>query len=101
MDTEVENITNLSSLSKEFGYSYSHISHKFNDIMSENLKSYYSKRRFDKAKEKVASGMTITDIAEELGYKSIHAFSRAFRNYVGMTPTAYKKWVDENKTLQV
>ena len=99
IDTEIENITNLTSLSNEFGYSYSHISHKFNDIMGENLKTYYSKRRFDKAKEMIATGMIITYVAEKLGYKFIHAFSRAFRNYVGMTPTAYKKWVDENKTL--
>ena len=41
--------------------------------------------------------MTITQIAENLGYKSIYAFSRAFRTYVGMTPTDYKKWANEMK----
>lgn len=65
--------------------------------MGENLMSYYSKRRFEKAKERIAKGLSITNVSEKMGYKSIHAFSRAFKNYVGMTPTDYRKWVEENK----
>ena len=97
IDAEVEHINGLSSLASEFGYSYTHIAQKFSSIMGENLKSYYTKRRFEKAKNNLLSGMTITQIAENLGYKSIYAFSRAFRTYVGMTPTDYKKWANEMK----
>lgn len=97
IDTQVENIKNLSCLSDEFGYSYSHISQVFNSYMGENLKSYYRRRRFEKAKENIIKGMSVTEISEKLGYKSIHAFSRAFHHYVGMPPTQYKKWVEENK----
>lgn len=97
IDTETENIRELSELSRIFGYSYTNIAQKFLSVMGENLKSYYSKRRFEKAKENILKGYSITQIAEVLGYKSIHAFSRAFHNYTGMTPTDYKKWALENK----
>ncbi|MGI6561609.1 MAG: AraC family transcriptional regulator [Clostridia bacterium] len=99
IDTEIHNINGLTNLCEILGYSYSHISHKFKDVMGESLKSYYDKKRFEKAKEMISTDTSITEVSEVLGYKSIHAFSRAFRNFVGMAPTDYKKWVNENKVL--
>lgn len=97
IDTEVESIDSLSNLSKEFGYSYSRLAQKFTSIMGENLKTYYMKRRFEKSKEEMHRGTTITDISQKLGYKSIHAFSRAFHKHEGMAPSEYKKWAGENR----
>jgi AraC-like DNA-binding protein/quercetin dioxygenase-like cupin family protein len=37
------------------------------------------------------SDMTITEIARKHGYSSVHYFSRAFRNKMGMTPSEYRK----------
>ena len=97
IDTQVENIEKLGDLCDEFGYSYTHISQKFTSVMGESLKSYYTRRRFEKARENLQKGNSVTKIAEMMGYKSIHAFSRAFTKYVGMTPSDYKRWADENR----
>ena len=35
-------------------------------------------------------GISITKIAEELGYKSIHSFSRAFSKYYGYPPSKHR-----------
>lgn len=97
IDTQTENIRDLSELSQIFGYSYTGIAQKFLSITGETLKTYYSKRRFEKAKESIVRGNSITRTAEIVGYKSIHAFSRAFSDHTGMTPTGYKKWAEANK----
>lgn len=46
--------------------------------------------QIEKAKELLLyTDMTITEIGEEVGYDSIHAFSRAFKQVVGMSPMNY------------
>lgn len=37
------------------------------------------------------SGMSVSQIAEKLGYTSIHPFSRHFSAYYGITPTSYRQ----------
>ena len=71
---------NLSALSAEFGYSYTHIAQKFSAFTGESLKSYHTKRRFEKSNEYLRQGYSVTKVAELMGFKSIHAFSRAYKN---------------------
>ncbi|MDD7645953.1 MAG: AraC family transcriptional regulator [Ruminococcus bromii] len=100
IDVNLESMENLSDLSREFGYSYTHIAQKFSTFTGESLKAYHTKRRFEKANEYLRRGYSITKVAELMGFKSIHAFSRAYKKYVGMAPREYKKWAEENKKVQ-
>jgi AraC-like DNA-binding protein len=36
------------------------------------------------------SGLTVTAIAEKLGYPSIHPFTRHFSTYYGVSPKQYR-----------
>jgi AraC-like DNA-binding protein len=55
-----------------------------------SIKEYYQKKRFEEAVEMLkGSNFSITQIAQDLQYKSIHTFSRAFRKNFGISPTAY------------
>ena len=45
------------------------------------------------------SDQTVTQIAESLGYQSIHYFSRLFKKMTGITPTAYISRVKENRPI--
>ncbi|MEG0768262.1 MAG: AraC family transcriptional regulator, partial [Clostridia bacterium] len=92
IDSEVEHIGSLHALSPLFGYSYTHIAQKFSNLTGESLMQYYTKRRFEKAQENIRRGLQITAVAETMGYQSIHAFSRAFKRQVGMTPRDFRKW---------
>ena len=84
IDVHLESMENLSALSAEFGYSYTHIAQKFSAFTGESLKSYHTKRRFEKSNEYLRQGYSVTKVAELMGFKSIHAFSRAYKKYVGM-----------------
>ena len=97
IDVHLESMENLSALSAEFGYSYTHIAQKFSAFTGESLKSYHTKRRFEKSNEYLRQGYAVTKVAELMGFKSIHAFSRAYKKYVGMAPREYKKWAEEDK----
>ncbi|MFB9275538.1 helix-turn-helix domain-containing protein [Cohnella cellulosilytica] len=53
---------------------------------------YHVSVRLEKAKEMIRfTDLSLTRIAEELGFQSIHAFSRAFRMREGVSPSAYRK----------
>ncbi|WP_418565801.1 AraC family transcriptional regulator [Hominenteromicrobium sp.] len=97
IDVHLESMENLSALSAEFGYSYTHIAQKFSAFTGESLKSYHTKRRFEKSNEYLRQGYSVTKVAELMGFKLIHAFSRAYKKYVGMAPREYKKWAEEDK----
>lgn len=97
IDVHLESMENLSALSAEFGYSYTHIAQKFSAFTGESLKSYHTKRRFEKSNEYLRQGYSVTKVAGLMGFKSIHAFSRAYKKYVGMAPREYKKWAEEDK----
>jgi transcriptional regulator GlxA family with amidase domain len=53
---------------------------------------YHLLLRIEKAKELIQfTSAPITQIAEDLGFESIHAFSRAFRRTEGVAPTFYRR----------
>ncbi len=100
IDLNMDSMKKLTELSDIFGYSYSHIAKQFTEMMGESLQKYFMRRRFELAGEHLCEGLSVTEVAERMGYQSIHAFSRAFRQQMGMTPSAYKDWIETNKHEQ-
>ena len=61
--------------------------------------TYFRNMRIEHAKTLIReSGLNMTQIAEQMGYDSIHYFSTQFKNIVGMSPREYslsiKMWID-------
>jgi AraC-like DNA-binding protein len=53
---------------------------------------YVAKRRVTRAQELLSeANMTITQVAETLGFETIHSFSRWFHKEMGVSPSAYQK----------
>jgi len=53
---------------------------------------YHIMTRFEKAKQLLQfTNLTITEISEKLGFRSIHSFSRGFRKYEGISPSYFRK----------
>lgn len=51
---------------------------------------YFSKLKINNAKHMIRAGhLNFTQISEQLGYTSIHYFSRQFKKITGMTPSDY------------
>jgi len=73
-------------------FSKSHLKSLFKKNTGFSIMDYYTHLKLERAKILIDEGnMSISDIADMLGYSSIHYFSRVFKTKTGMTPTEYKK----------
>lgn len=84
------NIDALKGLANETGYSYSYLSHLFSEKMGQSLRNFFISLRMDKAKE-LLKKRTVTQVAETLGYSSIHAFTRAYKSACNELPGSKKE----------
>jgi len=91
INTHIYVLDSLEDLSRVAGYSYSYLSDLFRKTTGDTLTSYYTKRRMDVAAMLLKEdGLTIGEVGERLRYSSIYAFSRAFRNHFGVSPSQYR-----------
>lgn len=86
IQTHVCEIDALSNIERNFNYSYGTLSREFMRAMGETLHSYFHRCRMEKASDMLKNGASVTEVAEELGYTSIHPFSRAYKNFYGFPP---------------
>lgn len=62
----------------------------FQEKTGNGVIEYFSKMKIDAAKQLIRTDhMNFTQIAQQLGYSSIHYFSRQFKKITGMTPSEY------------
>ena len=62
----------------------------FHSKCGSGIIAYFSQMKITRAKELIREqNMNFTQIADSLGYASIHYFSRQFKKITGMTPSEY------------
>lgn len=62
----------------------------FREKVDLGIIEYFSKMKIDAAKQMIRTNrMNFTQISEQLGYTSIHYFSRQFKKITSMTPSEY------------
>ncbi len=77
----------VESLAQHAGMSRSGFSAKFSEIIGTSAKQYLTEWRMSLARMKILqSPVLLVDLAEELGYKSEAAFSRAYKRIFGVPP---------------
>ena len=82
----------LSILSRRFGYSEYHFSRMFKEISGMRLRDYMRYRRLAFALKRVRdTDEGLLDIALDSGFSSHEAFTRAFKEAYGVTPTVSAK----------
>ena len=84
----------LKELCAHFMLGKSQLSKIFKEYTNESPMSYFSKIKITEAKRLLReNNMTACEIADFLGYSSIHTFSRAFKEQTGFSPTDYKRGI--------
>ena len=82
----------LRTLSRMLGYSEFYTTRKFREISGMQLKDYLRRRKLAFALKEVRdSEKGLLEIALDYGFSSHKAFTRAFRQLYGVTPSAYRK----------
>ncbi|MHC1749597.1 MAG: helix-turn-helix domain-containing protein [Cellulosilyticaceae bacterium] len=70
--------------------SRSYVQKFFHNHYGCGVMEYFNTLKISTAKQMIRSkSMNFTEIAESLGYSSIHSFSKQFKRITGMTPTEY------------
>lgn len=86
-----ENVT-LKHLSEILGYSEFHLSRKFKEISGMQFREYLHHRKLAFALKELRDTETgILEIALKYGFSSHEAFTRAFKEAYGMTPSEYRR----------
>lgn len=92
LEANLLKIDELTQVCEALGYSYPYLSHVFRHETGESIQDCYNRLRFEAAADQLKnSSSSVTDIADNLKYQSIHTFSRAFRQFFGMSPSEYRE----------
>lgn len=95
IDTHLFSIGSLSELASLCGYNYSYLSFLFRKVTGITLSDYYKSKRFESAKLMINENrLKIGEISNLLGYSSVYAFSKAFKDEFGVSPKNYYKTID-------
>lgn len=81
----------IAELARTAGYSPAHFARVFKEIIGIGPQAYVIRARIDRAKQLlVESSLSISQIADVLGYENLYFFSRQFKSKTGSTPRQYR-----------
>jgi AraC-like DNA-binding protein len=82
----------INTLADKVSISPSYLSRIFKDILGVTIMDYINNYRLEKSKEYIKSTeLNLTQIAEILGFNSIHYFSKQFKTKYQVSPLVYSK----------
>lgn len=83
---------NIEFLCQNMGVSRASLYNRLKSLTSMGANEYVNKLRIEKSMELLRNTeMSITEIAERMGFSSSRYFSTAFKKYTGITPTQFKE----------
>lgn len=79
-------------LSSNLHHDYSHLSNLFSSVEGTTVEQYFIQQKIEKVKELlIYDELTLTTIADRLGYSSVAHLSRQFSKVTGQTPSQFRK----------
>ena len=91
MQDNLDQAPSLSTLCECFSIGRTYLCQIFRAVTGDSPVDYWIGLKIREAKQLIREGnMNITQIADALGYSSIHHFTRRFKRVTGLSPTAYK-----------
>lgn len=82
----------LEELTEQFHLNKHYLIRRFKSAYGITPIQFHQQMRMERARSLLKhSRLSVQDISDTLGYPSIHAFSRAFKNKEGLSPTAYRE----------
>ncbi|MHB1155910.1 MAG: AraC family transcriptional regulator [Phycisphaerales bacterium] len=84
--------TSVQEVADHLGYTVNHVSAQFRSQVGESLKHFLDRQQAEKAASLLRyTNLSITQIAETLGFNDIFSFSRHFRRMTGHSPRQFRR----------
>jgi len=81
----------LSAVARQVGMSKYRLSHRFHEVLGITFRDYLLSVRLERAKALLAAGhVSITEVAQVVGFSDLPRFDKVFKRYTGFTPSAYR-----------
>lgn len=78
-------------LSDKLHYDYTYLSNLFSEVEGTTIEKYYIAQRIEKVKELlVYDELSLSEIADKMGYSSVAYLSGQFKKITGLTPSHFK-----------
>ncbi len=82
----------LSELAREVGMSKYRLSHRFREVLGVTIRDCLLQVRLERAKALLAAGhVSMTELAQIVGFGDLSRFDKVFRKHTGSSPSAYRK----------
>ncbi|MCC5840371.1 MAG: helix-turn-helix transcriptional regulator [Opitutales bacterium] len=92
LQEDLSSVPTVSEMAARCGYSLDHFGRVFRKVMGCGAQEFVMKARVARARQLLLeSGLSVKQIAAELGYNSPFFFSRQFRSIVGESPTDFRR----------
>jgi AraC-like DNA-binding protein len=84
--------TNLSAfITSQIHQDYNYLSNIFSEVEGTTIEKYFIAQRIERAKELIVyDELTLSEIADQLGYSSVSYLSNQFKKVTGFTPSYFK-----------
>ncbi len=94
MEQNIDQSLSVNQIAKQFSLSESVLKKMFSKDVGCGVTDFFNNMKIEKAKEHIREDeKNFTQISDELGFSSIHYFSRLFKKKTGMTLTEYRSSV--------
>ncbi len=91
IDTNIYTLKNLSELTQKFNYNYFYLTNLFKRNTGTTIHDYFLAKKMAVASKMLCDGnFKVSEISEKLNYSSPYAFSKAFKNYIGVSPKEFQ-----------
>lgn len=97
VEENIDHDISLGLLADKLGLREDSLSRSFKSIMGQNYMEYITEKKMEKSLQLFDSGMSITQIASFLGYRSPQYFIKVFKNTYGITPHKFRKQEDRRE----
>ncbi len=88
-------------ISNKLHHDYNYLSNLFSEVEGTTIEKYFIAQKIEKVKELLKyDELSLSEIADRLGYSSVAYLSNQFKKETGLTPTFYKS-LKENKRKSI
>lgn len=89
----------LELLADMFNYNSGYLGKLFKGHTGEAFNAYLDKVRMERARELLAQGIKVHQVADRVGYANADYFHSKFKKYAGMSPSSYRNQAQKNEEM--